>query len=161
MNGRVAARQHLLLHRCVTRHATEQAGIHQCGSPLCKVRTAWVPYICVDALQKDEFLRLAINAIHNDLISRNEAFQSLALTFVSNSEWQDLVKLSAVPDSLYSMLVHTSPCNTCAVGVCLGMTGLLTLCRLSAFAPAVSGPEMAEALTPDVLKLLVRIWLCR
>lgn len=36
--------------------------------------------------QKDEFLRLAINAIHNDLISRNEAFQSLALTFVSNSE---------------------------------------------------------------------------
>jgi len=39
------------------------------------------------APQKDEFLRLAINAIHNDLISRNEAFQSLALTFVSNSEW--------------------------------------------------------------------------
>lgn len=38
------------------------------------------------APQKDEFLRLAINAIHNDLISRNEAFQSLALTFVSNSE---------------------------------------------------------------------------
>jgi vesicle coat complex subunit len=36
-------------------------------------------------VQKDEFLRLAINAIHNDLISRNEAFQSLALTFVSNS----------------------------------------------------------------------------
>jgi hypothetical protein len=38
------------------------------------------------ALQKDEFLRLAINAIHNDLISRNEAYQSLALTFVSNSK---------------------------------------------------------------------------
>ena len=45
------------------------------------------------ALQKDEFLRLAINAIHNDLISRNEAFQSLALTFVSNSE---LVATAAV-----------------------------------------------------------------
>lgn len=42
--------------------------------------------VCVCHLQKDEFLRLAINAIHNDLISRNEAFQSLALTFVSNSE---------------------------------------------------------------------------
>jgi hypothetical protein len=37
-------------------------------------------------VQKDEFLRLAINGIHNDLISRNEAFQSLALTFVANSE---------------------------------------------------------------------------
>eukprot|EP00879_Flechtneria_rotunda_P008959 GHRR01009380.1.p1 GENE.GHRR01009380.1~~GHRR01009380.1.p1 ORF type:complete len:1159 (+),score=411.60 GHRR01009380.1:174-3479(+) len=52
--------------------------------------------------EKDEFLRLAINGIHNDLISRNEAFQSLALTFVAN----------------------------------------------------IAGQEMAEALTPDVLKLL-------
>lgn len=41
---------------------------------------------CCASLQKDEFLRLAINGIHNDLISRNEAFQSLALTFVANSE---------------------------------------------------------------------------
>lgn len=54
---------------------------------------AWLPRTAVPLqwlfgchLQKDEFLRLAINAIHNDLISRNEAFQSLALTFVSNSE---------------------------------------------------------------------------
>eukprot|EP00878_Enallax_costatus_P024930 GHUV01026636.1.p1 GENE.GHUV01026636.1~~GHUV01026636.1.p1 ORF type:complete len:670 (+),score=220.90 GHUV01026636.1:292-2301(+) len=52
--------------------------------------------------EKDEFLRLAINGIHNDLVSRNEAFQSLALTFVGN----------------------------------------------------IAGSEMAEALTPDVLKLL-------
>eukprot|EP00878_Enallax_costatus_P034931 GHUV01038880.1.p1 GENE.GHUV01038880.1~~GHUV01038880.1.p1 ORF type:complete len:204 (+),score=50.56 GHUV01038880.1:292-903(+) len=36
--------------------------------------------------EKDEFLRLAINGIHNDLVSRNEAFQSLALTFVGNSK---------------------------------------------------------------------------
>lgn len=116
--------------------------------------------VCVDALQKDEFLRLAINAIHNDLISRNEAFQSLALTFVSNSEWQDLVMFSAVPNMcLCSTLAHTSPCNTSAIGVCLRMTCLLTLCRHSVFAPAVSGPEMAEALTPDVLKLLVRLWI--
>lgn len=42
--------------------------------------------MCCCNLQKDEFLRLAINGIHNDLISRNEAFQSLALTFVSNSK---------------------------------------------------------------------------
>lgn len=56
----------------------------------------------VDALQKDEFLRLAINAIHNDLISRNEAFQSLALTFVSNSESMQLVLLQ-------QNLLHTGP----------------------------------------------------
>ncbi len=37
-------------------------------------------------LQTDEFLRLAINAIHMDLISRNESFQCLGLTFVGNSE---------------------------------------------------------------------------
>jgi hypothetical protein len=38
-------------------------------------------------LQTDEFLRLAINAIHMDLVSRNESFQCLGLTFVGNSEW--------------------------------------------------------------------------
>lgn len=57
-------------------------------SPLCTLdRTHQHMCTPVLNLQKDEFLRLAINAIHNDLISRNEAFQSLALTFVSNSEW--------------------------------------------------------------------------
>lgn len=35
-------------------------------------------------LQKDEFLRLIINSIRNDLISRNEAFQCLALGFIGN-----------------------------------------------------------------------------
>ncbi|GAB4815001.1 hypothetical protein N2152v2_002047 [Parachlorella kessleri] len=34
--------------------------------------------------QKDEFLRLVINSVRNDLISRNEAFQCLALDFVAN-----------------------------------------------------------------------------
>lgn len=53
-------------------------------------------------LQKDEFLRLAINAIHNDLISRNEAFQSLALTFVANSEQQ------ARWHTLSSCMMHSS-----------------------------------------------------
>lgn len=37
-------------------------------------------------VQKDEFLRLIINSIRNDLISRNEAFQCLALGFVGNGE---------------------------------------------------------------------------
>ncbi len=39
------------------------------------------------AFQNDEFLRLAINAIHLDLTSRNEAFQALALSFVGNSKY--------------------------------------------------------------------------
>ena len=34
--------------------------------------------------QKDEFLRLVINSVRNDLISRNEAFQCLALDFIAN-----------------------------------------------------------------------------
>ena len=38
------------------------------------------------AVQKDEFLRLIINSIRNDLISRNESFQCLALGFVGNGE---------------------------------------------------------------------------
>eukprot|EP00955_Chlamydomonas_euryale_P049540 354275-Chlamydomonas_euryale.AAC.8 len=33
-------------------------------------------------MQNDEFLRLAINGIHTDLTSRNEAFECLALNFV-------------------------------------------------------------------------------
>lgn len=37
-------------------------------------------------VQKDDFLRLVINALRNDLISRNEAFQCLALSFVGNSK---------------------------------------------------------------------------
>ena len=37
-------------------------------------------------LQKDEFLRLIINSIRNDLISRNEAFQCLALSFIGNGQ---------------------------------------------------------------------------
>lgn len=38
------------------------------------------------AVQKDEFLRLIINSIRNDLISRNESFQCLALGFVGNGK---------------------------------------------------------------------------
>lgn len=72
--------------------------------PSAKYSEKQVGYMACSILmnEKDEFLRLAINGIHNDLISRNEAFQSLALTFVAN----------------------------------------------------IAGQEMAEALTPDVLKLL-------
>lgn len=50
-------------------------------------RRAVLPACCL-LPQRDEFLRLSINAIHNDLCSRNEAFQCLALTFVGNSAWR-------------------------------------------------------------------------
>jgi AP-2 complex subunit alpha len=47
-------------------------------------------------VQKDDFLRLAINGIHNDLVSRNEAYQSLALTFVANSKQQLLAAVLTI-----------------------------------------------------------------
>ena len=47
------------------------------------------------ALQKDEFLRLIINSIRNDLISRNEAFQCLALGFIGNG--QSLLAIAVPP----------------------------------------------------------------
>lgn len=49
---------------------------------------------CYFVMQKDEFLRLIINSIRNDLISRNEAFQCLALGFIGNGQ---------------SFLIHTDP----------------------------------------------------
>lgn len=110
-------------------------------------------------LQKDEFLRLAINAIHNDLISRNEAFQSLALTFVSNSKLrlsapQHQLQQSApfactwVPDQRN----HLAAASTWSSD---HITYDSHFDLLWFVWYAVSGPEMAEALTPDVLKLLV------
>lgn len=42
--------------------------------------------------ENDEFLRLAINAIHMDLISRNESFQCLALTFCANVGGQEVAE---------------------------------------------------------------------
>ncbi|GBF98152.1 AP-2 complex subunit alpha-like [Raphidocelis subcapitata] len=72
--------------------------------PAAKYSEKQVGYMACSILmnERDEFLRLSINAIHSDLTSRNEAFQCLALTFVAN----------------------------------------------------IAGPEMAEALTPDVVKLV-------
>eukprot|EP00210_Caulerpa_lentillifera_P000422 g410.t1 len=63
-----------------------------------------VGYVACSVLlnENDMFIRIAINSVRNDLLSRNEAFQCLALSFIGN----------------------------------------------------VGGAEMAEALTPDVMKLL-------
>eukprot|EP00201_Polytomella_parva_P006204 CAMPEP_0175083532 /NCGR_PEP_ID=MMETSP0052_2-20121109/27451_1 /TAXON_ID=51329 ORGANISM="Polytomella parva, Strain SAG 63-3" /NCGR_SAMPLE_ID=MMETSP0052_2 /ASSEMBLY_ACC=CAM_ASM_000194 /LENGTH=1189 /DNA_ID=CAMNT_0016355025 /DNA_START=55 /DNA_END=3620 /DNA_ORIENTATION=- len=72
--------------------------------PMPKYSDKQVGYMACSLLlhENDEFLRLAINAIHRDLNSRNEAFQCLALSFIGT----------------------------------------------------ISGAEMAEALTQDVIKLL-------
>ncbi|BDA41202.1 AP-2 complex subunit alpha-1 [Coccomyxa sp. Obi] len=43
--------------------------------------------------EKDEFLRLIINSVRNDLISRNEAFQCLALSFAGNVGGQEMAAL--------------------------------------------------------------------
>lgn len=38
----------------------------------------------MSAVQNDEFLRLTMNAVRQDLLSRNEAFETLALSFIGN-----------------------------------------------------------------------------
>ena len=49
-----------------------------CGVTLLK------PPLFPDAIQNHEFLRLVINSIRNDIISKNENFQALALILVAN-----------------------------------------------------------------------------
>jgi hypothetical protein len=157
-------------------------------------------------LQKDEFLRLSINAIHSDLISRNESFQCLALTFVANSELAP-PPLPPLPCGATSTRAARPPavCAGCRPGVYLvPWPASLAVCIAAGYASAprlltrrlsletatcgitstldkgccsflpqpthprpppspphtralnktVAGPEMAEALTPDVLKLI-------
>ncbi|KAF5828063.1 armadillo-type protein [Dunaliella salina] len=58
--------------------------------PLTKYKDKQVGYMACSLLlhENDEFLRLAINAIHMDLISRNEAFETLALSFIGNAGYE-------------------------------------------------------------------------
>ena len=80
-------------------------------------------------LQKDEFLRLIINSIRNDLISRNEAFQCLALGFVGNGAM--MLKKKSVQQAYECLLTSLHVVH------------------------AVGGQEMASLLTIDVMNLLV------
>ncbi|KAL6765658.1 adaptin N terminal region-domain-containing protein [Haematococcus lacustris] len=71
--------------------------------PQQKYKDKQVGYMACSLLlqENDEFLRLTLNAIHMDLTSRNEAFETLALSFIGNvggSEMadaltQDVIKL--------------------------------------------------------------------
>lgn len=58
-----------------------------CWSPplLVGCRTLLVPL-----LQNDEFLRLVINSIRNDITGCNEPFQCLALNFIGSGEFLEL-----------------------------------------------------------------------
>ncbi|GFR46483.1 hypothetical protein Agub_g8060 [Astrephomene gubernaculifera] len=62
--------------------------------PMPKYSDKQVGYMACSLLlqENDEFLRLAINAIHMDLTSRNEAFQALALSFVGNIGGQEMAE---------------------------------------------------------------------
>ena len=54
---------------------------------------------CCHDPQKDEFLRLVINSIRNDLTSRNEAFHCLALGFVGSGGCASLHLHDPHPDA--------------------------------------------------------------
>jgi len=45
--------------------------------------------------EKDDFLRLVINSVRSDLVSRNEAFQCLALAFIANVGGAEMASLLA------------------------------------------------------------------
>lgn len=148
---------------CCAAHAicptTEVSDIHQCDSPV-QTMTAWASQSVLMLCRR----------------TSSCAWQSMPSTTTSSA---GMKHSRAWPSRLYLTVSGRTlscsqqcltcvfaahwrtppPCNTSAIGVCLRMTCLLTLCRHSVFAPAVSGPEMAEALTPDVLKLLVRLWI--
>lgn len=95
----------------------------------------------VCALQKDEFLRLIINSIRNDLISRNEAFQCLALGFIGNG--QSLLTIAVCPSTPLPCVFAAACCYTCI---------LSTPCLIWY---AVGGQEMASLLAVDVMALVV------
>jgi hypothetical protein len=56
-------------------------------------------------LQKDEFLRLVINSVRNDLISRNEAFQCLSLDFIANGGWREGGRVSVSVGCLFEAVL--------------------------------------------------------
>ncbi|KAK9806309.1 hypothetical protein WJX72_009579 [[Myrmecia] bisecta] len=87
--------------------------------------------------EKDEFLRLIINSIRNDLISRNEAFQCLALGFVGNVGGAEMASLLTV--DVMNLLTNG------AVRPIVRKKAALCLLRLIRKSP----PE-AEILAPDV-----------
>ncbi|CAK0759184.1 hypothetical protein CVIRNUC_002678 [Coccomyxa viridis] len=87
--------------------------------------------------EKDEFLRLIINSIRNDLISRNESFQCLALGFVGNVGGPEMASLLTV--DVMNLLTNGTVRSIVRKKAA---TCLLRLIRKS--------PAEAEILQPDV-----------
>lgn len=83
------------------------------------------------SLQNDTFLINLINSIRNDIISRNEAHQALALTCVANR-------------ALLTTTFHEDHISARAI--------LISLCHFL----TVGSQEFAEALSNDVQGILVR-----
>ena len=67
--------------------------------PKPKYKDKQVGYMACSTLlnENDDFLRLAINGVHVDLTSRNEAFECLALTFIGSVGGQEMAE-ALIPD---------------------------------------------------------------
>jgi hypothetical protein len=65
----------------------------------CTLCCIWRVYLLVALalLKNDEFLRLVINSIRNDITGRNEPFQCLALNFIGSGEHTMYMKAIALP----------------------------------------------------------------
>uniref|UniRef100_A0A1D2AG34 AP-2 complex subunit alpha n=2 Tax=Auxenochlorella protothecoides TaxID=3075 RepID=A0A1D2AG34_AUXPR len=105
--------------------------------------------------EQDEFLRLVINSVRNDLISRNEAFQCLALDFTANVGGAEFAQLLTV--DVMGVLANgaTRPVVRKKAALCL--LRLIRKAPLDAevLSPGVWGSRLAGMLAdPDVGVLL-------
>lgn len=96
--------------------------------------------------ETDEFLRLAINGIHNDLISGNEAFQCLGLTFVANVGGQEMAE--ALTNDVLKLLTKG------ASRPIVKKKAALCLLRLIRKMPADAQLVQSETFAPVIKELL-------
>lgn len=85
--------------------------------------------------EKDELLRLVINSVRNDLISRNETFQCLALEFTANGGCRMPLALPSAhthsraiipgPRHLYSSLCSPRCCWHGSISLFISLSCLL------------------------------------
>ena len=97
--------------------------------------------------EQDEFLRLVTNSVRSDLVSRNEAFQALGLTFLANVGGAEMASLLA-PDAAAILLDG---------GARPGIRGRAALALLRAARKALAqdeDPLPADAWAPRLAALL-------
>lgn len=107
-------------------------------------------------VQRDEFLRLVINSVRNDLISRNEAFQCLALDFIANGGLEAGWRTASFAHvwSGAGVAAAVAGCGVSHSGRSSHAQPPVSPSSLSSF--AVGGAEFAQLLTGDVMAVLVR-----